>query len=419
MVYFSFFVEVKVMSRFFAAGSDSDSSLSDQESHKSSDEEQQSKTKKHSMWLKKDSDSDSEEEAKKVVRSQSDKRTDELRAKAKSLANALNIQDWVQAHVEFDALQKLNSKHFTQMPRFYVRALVELNAAIADVPSKKMNKSTNKAYGVVSQKIKKLFKSHQVEIKTFVDNPVNEEDSADEAEELAAKELEEKTLLPKKVTEPDADMMNTDDFIVVGASKSSVAEVYTSHRIFKTLDEILLARGKKSTDKSSQITQLSSLLLKSSTPYQKLKIFLALISARFDLQFSTPSLEMWASSCNEIAMVFQILEENEHIIIKDMPIDDTIPENIVDSKSVLGELTIISGSITSYIDLLEDEFNKSLLSIDCHTLDYIERLKDEIKVYGLLVKTEKYARKVGCDVTVIDLLMMKRVEHLYYKVYYF
>jgi len=58
---------------------------------------------------------------------------------------------------------------------------------------------------------------------------------------------------------------------------------YTPESIFKHLRIIIEARAKKNTNRMEQIQTMEKLLEISQTPYQRIKVLLALVSTRFDL----------------------------------------------------------------------------------------------------------------------------------------
>jgi translation initiation factor 3 subunit C len=66
--------------------------------------------------------------------------------------------------------------------------------------------------------------------------------------------------------------------------------------LFKKLREILEARGKKNTDRLEQIKVLQKLLNVATTPYQQIRVLLALIPAQFDYNPSMSNymnVDMW------------------------------------------------------------------------------------------------------------------------------
>jgi len=69
----------------------------------------------------------------------------------------------------------------------------------------------------------------------------------------------------------------------------------------------------------------------------------------------------------------------------------------------------------SFIDRLDDEFIKSLQNIDPHTSDYVERLSDETFLYSIILRAQKYFEKKGDSQDLVDMTIMRRVEHIYFK----
>src|SRR5579862_3736804 len=90
------------------------------------------------------------------------------------------------------------------------------------------------------------------------------------------------------------------------------------------------------------------------------------------------------SAQDEVIMLLQILEANRSWVIientEDISYDDPAP----DPKP--GEVVKVRGSLVSFIDRLDDELTKSLQNIDPHTTEYIERLRDEQKLYAVIVR---------------------------------
>jgi translation initiation factor 3 subunit C len=383
------------MSRFFAAGSDSsdasddDASFSDASSDASSLEVQEVKKNPFLRDAAASSDSDSEGE-RKLLKSSKLKLLEQQRKITASLNDALDSQDYVAAVQLNDKMIKLLKQ---EPPRFYIRFLVRLADEIAKA-HKFSNQLNAKAYNVLKQKIKKSPFLDQMD--SFRNNPVTELDSADEADE-SAKDNQKQSVTFEKVA----------------------TDKLTSVQLFERLAEIIQARGKKNTDKALQIENLVLLLSQSTTPYQKIKCLLALIPARFDLvpqNTAIMSTEIWKQCIGEVKLLHDLLDENDHIIVGDFPENDELEaEHTRDKRITSGDSVSLNGIISSFVDRLDDEFFKSLQNIDPHTLEYVARLKDELFLYAMIFRAEKYSQRVGAPPQVLDLLKMRRVEHLYFK----
>ncbi|TPX69786.1 hypothetical protein SpCBS45565_g02134 [Spizellomyces sp. 'palustris'] len=408
-----------------------------------------------------DSDDSDAEDKKRVVKSARDKRFDDMRNSVKALKNAEKINDWVAIQNEFEKLNKAYSKanaiiQREGVPRFYIRAIVQLEDFLKETLTnkdaiKKMNASSSRALNAMKQKLRKHNKQHEAEIEKWRANPVTEAASADEAAKKAAQEAssddessdesdDEKPAgrskwvkggdsetdefeKPKQRTKKKGSKAaaaaaeekgEPGDFQVVGKG-GKVFDVKPEN-MFKKLREIIEARGKKSTDRQLQMQHLERILEVASTPYQKVKVLLALAPSRFD---SAPSstgymaVDVWKSAAGELNQLFGYLEEHTNIRIVEMS-EEEDTEEVAEEKFKNADTVTIRASLSSLIDRIDDEFTKSLQHIDPHTLDYINRLRDETVLYALIVRAQKYFERIDFGLAV-DHTKMRRVEHLYYK----
>ncbi|KAJ3152419.1 Translation initiation factor 3 subunit c [Geranomyces michiganensis] len=455
---------------------DSDSNSSDSSESSDSDSDADRPQKKGADFFKKgafsDSDDDSDDDSKKVVKSARDKRFDEMRLAVKGLKNAQKINDWVAIQNEFEKLNKGYAKanaiiQREGVPRFYIRTIIELEDFMKEALTnkdaiKKMNASSSRALNAMKQRLRKHNKQYEADIEKFRATPVDEDASAEEAEILAASAAKK---TPRRHVsdseESDSDDEDTpagrDKWVKVsgdegsdsdaGAKKSSkerrklakaaaaeaagaeaagdefqvvgkggkVFEVKPEN-LFKKLQEMIEARGKKGTDRQVQMDNLLRILEVASSPYQKVKVLLALIPSRFDSTSTSTgymSVEVWKSAASELNALFGYLEENTGLCVVDTN-EEEEEETVAEAKFTNGEDVLIRGSLSSLIDRLDDEFTKSLQHIDPHTLDYITRLRDETSLYGLLVRAQKYFERIDSPLAV-DQTKMRRIEHLYYK----
>lgn len=111
-----------------------------------------------------------------------------------------------------------------------------------------------------------------------------------------------------------------------------------------------------------------------------------------------------------------ILEANSGYIVREnAPEED---DNDKDRTPQNGEPVLIQGSVVAFIDRLDDEFTKSLQNIDPHTTDYVDRLKDEVGLYTVIVRSHAYFTRLEMT-DAISRTTMRRLEHLYFKVCFF
>ncbi len=74
----------------------------------------------------------------------------------------------------------------------------------------------------------------------------------------------------------------------------------------------------------------------------------------------------------------------------------------------------VPGLLSLFLSRLDEEYNKSLQRISPHSIDYVMRLRDEIKLVELLTVFQRYYDRVGSK-TDAAMLAELRVEHLYYR----
>jgi hypothetical protein len=126
------------------------------------------------------------------------------------------------------------------------------------------------------------------------------------------------------------------------------------------------------------------------------------------------------SAEQEFGKLLQILEGNRDIVViehaEEWEDDDKLP------TFTPGEIFKIPGSVASFIERLDDELTRALQHIDPHTAEYVERLTDETSLYTTLVRALVYEEslknndKLELSQDVLNRVVMRRLEHLYFKV---
>jgi len=150
-----------------------------------------------------------------------------------------------------------------------------MNETLKDkVTAKKMNATNARALNTIKQRVKRNNRSYESQIEAY----------RKDKEGFMVEEKEEAVPTPRapRTQDPDAFEDGDDEgFSLVGRGGRTL--VYTPESIFKHLRVIIEARGKKNTDKGEQIKVMEKLYEVAHTPYQRIKVLLALISTRFDL----------------------------------------------------------------------------------------------------------------------------------------
>ncbi|CAL3965746.1 hypothetical protein PZA11_002621 [Diplocarpon coronariae] len=406
---------------------DSDEDEDEDEDDSSSSDEDGGKKSGVSKFLR-DADSESEdssdEDVAKVVKSAKDKRFEELESTVKAIENGQKINDWGVISAEFDKLNRQVVKlvQAGNTPKLYVRAITELedfmNETIAKqkVSTKKMNATNARGLNAVKQRIKKNNKDYQKDIDSYrADKDAFME--SDEEEEPAPKPKKPKAVsgVPQATFEED-----DEGFSTVG--KGGRALQFTPESILKHLRTIMESRGKKNTDRTEQIKIMEKLFEVATTPYQRVRVLLTLISTRFDLTTGVQtfmSQDQWKAAEQEFGNLLKVLETNRELIVvesaEEWEDDDKQP------TVTPGETFKIPGSIVSYVERLDDELTRSLQHIDPHTAEYIDRLSDEGALYNNITRVLLYTENLRQDEKLqipqdsLNRIVMRRLEHVYFK----
>ena len=98
--------------------------------------------------------------------------------------------------------------------------------------------------------------------------------------------------------------------------------------------------------------------------------------------------DLWTSAQREIDNLISILFSNPLYSVAEVTPD--YDESIERTPETEGGVVRIRGSIITFVDRLDDEFNKSLQNIDPHGTDYVERLRDEKGLYQTICLAQGY-----------------------------
>ncbi|KAI5634067.1 PCI domain-containing protein [Phthorimaea operculella] len=492
------------MSRFFATGTDS-------ESESSSEEEQIVRPAAPVYTF-----SDDEEETKRIVRSNKEKRYEELEGIIHSIRNHKKIKDFASALASFEELQKAYTRAAPVVakeengiaPRFFVRALVELDdwvaGAWADRDSRKsLSKGNSKALTSLRQKLRKYTKDFDAEITKFRENPdlpdddeerkdtsssdeSDDEDkpkvdkararrspepparrpppqddessdsmdwgssssdssSSDDDEARGITNLRERFL--KRTTEKEEDEEKADrrkarraerrertgkvrkdekaddggewETVRKGAATSDKPKMFAKDSeidaalVVKKLGEISAARGRKRTDRRAQLELLHELRTVAAAhnlgDALQLKLRAATVAALFDYNPKVSDAmkpEYWSKLVENVDHMVTLLLAHE-----DMMLSESITE---DQEQLVAPPYKVRGCVLTALERLDDEFTKLLKECDPHSNEYVERLKDEVRVSALIDRVCLVVERDGSPQEICR-AYLRKIDHLYYK----
>jgi translation initiation factor 3 subunit C len=179
----------------------------------------------------------------------------------------------------------------------------------------------------------------------------------------------------------------------------------------------LIYMNSQNTDRLEQIHILEKLLEVAITPYQRIRILLALISSRFDYTPAAAThmpVELWLAAQREVDKLVAIVAAEPAYSVQEVTEEyDEFVERSPDTEKQ--GVVRIRGSIISFVDRLDDEFTKSLQNIDPHGTEYVDRLKDEKGLYCTICRAQAFYEGASQE-DPLSRVIMRRLEHIYSKV---
>jgi translation initiation factor 3 subunit C len=152
----------------------------------------------------------------------------------------------------------------------------------------------------------------------------------------------------------------------------------------KKVNELVMSRGKKGTDSKLVISQLEVLSKISRVfgPHREIPVLMHLISAMFDtnkLIDDYLDLLTWRSCYRYLTRIVRILNDRKKLVLSVLPNEDVIDLTLLpdaqkkaeeeesQSKTKSGDLLKVTGSLESFITMLEADYTRALQQINPHT----------------------------------------------------
>ncbi len=212
-----------------------------------------------------------------------------------------------------------------------------------------------------------------------------------------------------------------------GARQAFNPEEMTEVTVDQKLIEILTSRGRKGTNRQDQILLIEALVPCAKTEKQKLEIMLHLVAAQFDAipaaKLFMPA-KLWNDALVNAVKVVE-MARNVYPRIRFSDEHDTHVEDaglllkggvttgeIVDhtGSAMMGTAApnlaeqqlenrtetdaegaiIVRGDIAVTFERLDDELYKAWQNVDAYSTEYVDRLKDEVKLLDLAAMTQDY-----------------------------
>lgn len=374
------------------------------DSEGSDHEEEQAVPVRKSRFLM-DSDSDEDEDnSGKVLKSQKEKAFDEINATISLINDSMSNEDWNGANINFDRLMKIVTKNSRLgLPNDFFVFLNDIeNVHLAKLTAsevKKLEKDTAKAFNALRQKTRKVISTYSSEIKRA---------TATE-EELEQANAAEKLKLPK--------FGKIDD--MVRGESNKVIEL-TPENLTRKLQEIIASRGKKNVDRHENLNVLRKLFSMAVSSEQKIQVLNAQISTEFDIaslgtsSYMTHSL--WNSALQNIKLMLELLLSDSKFYsqVEENDLKSDVSGEDIDRFAGLPTVAGIRGSFSSYLYRIDDEYLRALQSIDSHSNEYLEFLKDELVLASTLIKSREFFVAINSEDAEYN-VVARFFEHIYYK----
>ncbi|VDK44270.1 unnamed protein product [Anisakis simplex] len=194
----------------------------------------------------------------------------------------------------------------------------------------------------------------------------------------------------------------------------------THEVVINKLQEIIATRGRKSTNRKHHVRSLQELFRIADE--HKLgagilvKILFSIISALFELNARISDCMdygCWSKTLGAINSLLDLLNDSPNVKLSVSINEDD--ENLTNAD----ESYKVHGSVLMSVQRLDTELTKILQNADCHSTDYIDKLKGEKDLCTLIDKAMVYVNERLEEGIFIDdeicKLYMLRIEHLYYK----
>lgn len=254
--------------------------------------------------------------------------------------------------------------------------------------------------------------------KEFRDDIIEEKDAKKERKEQRAKK--------QKAMEVVSDEESDDEgWSEVGVKKEEKIVLFepkqevTPEVMVEKLDEIMSIRGRKTTNRKFHVRTLQELyniaVEKNLGAGILVKILFNIVSSLFELNTRISDhmdIATWTKTLGAINSLFDLLIETNVELSLKVTEDE---ENLINAE----EPYRVNGSILMSVQRLDTELTKILQNADCHSTDYIEKLKGEKDICQLIEKAQAFVdERLSLGIFENDevcKVYMLRIDHLYYK----
>lgn len=347
-----------------------------------------------------------------MVRSNKDRRIEELEGIRMELNDACKEGEWSTAQAAFDKMNKAAERARRQLGghlKVYIRSLFELEEVVAKAledpaEKKKLNATQAKALTALRQRVRKQGAPFQAELEKCKADPTSFVDRLDA--DMGEEEIEREKAKAREA-EAAAAAQKRDEIFSMDPKDITFEVINSKLRDLKT------ARGKKGVSRSDLWELIVFVGRHARGPAQQVTVLLQMLSMLFDVNPSMASHlppAVWRKAFVYVSRVLDILEAHPSIKL------DEAGESFEERTAEPGptEDVRIPGNLMAIVERMDDELFKALQQVDPHTNEYLDRLKDETLLLAVAARVSvRLGQAAALEARArVDL---RRIEHYYYK----
>jgi translation initiation factor 3 subunit C len=192
-------------------------------------------------------------------------------------------------------------------------------------------------------------------------------------------------------------------------------EDLTAEQVEERIVELVAARGRKGTDRREQVQQMEWLSRAAKTPAQLVRVLLHMIAAQFDLghMLGVMPRDMYQAAMNTAERLLQIAKTHPKVVrsaVRDVGVASSALEP-ADAEA----LEHVMVDFAALVERLDDELTRAFQGANPHSIEYVERLRDEPRWVEFAGQVQHYYEQQVGDMSQAARVAARRVLHLYYQ----
>jgi hypothetical protein len=236
---------------------------------------------------------------------------------------------------------------------------------------------------------------------------------------------------------------NKDEYIkkiLERIDRQGVQEKLNDEQIIKEYNEKVLLLGQKNKP-PEMVERIEYLIISATDKGLKLKLYILIVSTYFELfqgNITELPISLWRKIYDHLLKMYTISEELYQISLDTAATNNTTEEKVRSRKNTWGNddddfgkddfkgkrtdnnenvpLTLFKGSIVNFLEKLQQELYKSLQFNETSSSDFLEILKDEIKLISINLVYLNHSMFANVENSKIkSRISLVLIQHLYYR----